>query len=42
GVLLQNWSQNGARGFWIAQPTAAGSTTPRETGTPDADDVPAA
>ncbi|KAK1837446.1 hypothetical protein CCHR01_19932, partial [Colletotrichum chrysophilum] len=25
-----------------AQPTAAGSTTPRETGTPDADDVPAA
>ncbi|KAF4492952.1 ATP-dependent DNA helicase tlh1 [Colletotrichum fructicola Nara gc5] len=42
GVLLQSWSQNGARGFWIAQPTAAGSTTPRETGTPDADDVPAA
>ncbi|KAE9565998.1 hypothetical protein CGMCC3_g17825 [Colletotrichum fructicola] len=42
GVLLQSWSQNGARGFWIAQPTAAGSTPPRETGSPDADDVPAA
>ncbi|KAJ0271849.1 hypothetical protein COL940_010779 [Colletotrichum noveboracense] len=42
-VLLQSWSQNGARGFWIAQPTAAaGSTTPCEMGTPDADDVPAA
>ncbi|OBR02085.1 hypothetical protein CH63R_14386 [Colletotrichum higginsianum IMI 349063] len=42
GVLLQSWSQNGARGYWIAQSTTTGSLPPCETGTPDADDAPAA
>ncbi|KAK2005687.1 hypothetical protein LZ32DRAFT_545546 [Colletotrichum eremochloae] len=32
GILLQSWSQNGARGYWIAQSTTPGSTPLRETG----------
>ncbi|KAF6808394.1 hypothetical protein CPLU01_15675, partial [Colletotrichum plurivorum] len=44
GVLLQSWSQNGARGYWIAQSATPVSTTtpPRETGTPGMDGASAA
>ncbi|KAK1579886.1 uncharacterized protein LY79DRAFT_693509, partial [Colletotrichum navitas] len=31
-VLLQSWSQNGARGYWIAQSTTPGLPPPRKTG----------
>ncbi|KAK1973394.1 hypothetical protein LZ30DRAFT_610947 [Colletotrichum cereale] len=36
GILLQSWSQNGARGYKIAQPTTPGLTPPHKTGTPSA------
>ncbi|KAK1973192.1 hypothetical protein LZ30DRAFT_775993 [Colletotrichum cereale] len=42
GVLLQSWSQNGARGYWIAQSTTPASPPPRETGTPGAYGAPTA